>query len=116
MKRIEGQPKGGTAEYQRWYRKNNPEVGSKAQRKWRLKTLYDMTPEEYEHMSEQQGHVCAICEQPQTNKALAVDHNHTTGEVRGLLCENCNRALGKFKDDARLIEKALDYIEEHTDG
>lgn len=99
------------AAYQREYRKRNPEVNKRATRKYALRTKYDMTLEEYENMAEQQGHVCAICEQPQEGKHLAVDHDHKTGEVRGLLCENCNRALGKFKDDPDLVYKAWEYLE-----
>lgn len=72
-----------------------------------------MTIEEYENMAENQNHVCAICEKPQKNKWLAVDHNPNTGEVRGLLCENCNRALGKFQEDPNLVYKAWEYLIDH---
>lgn len=65
-----------------------------------------------------QNGVCAICSKPETSrgsqgalKRLAVDHNHETGEVRGLLCNNCNRAIGFFADDSALVRRAADYLE-----
>ena len=110
MRRIESQPKAGTAEYQRWYRRKNPQVGAAAQRKWRLKTLYNITPEEYDRMMAEQGGVCGICSGTQEGKALAVDHCHTTGAIRGLLCENCYVGIGKLNDDPVLLEKAMRWI------
>jgi hypothetical protein len=70
------------------------EAASRAVRRHRLKTLFDLTPEEYEIMLAAQGGVCAICTRPPKTKRLAVDHNHKTGEVRGLLCARCNQILG----------------------
>jgi hypothetical protein len=75
--------------------------------------------EEYEFLLQKQSNVCAICSKPEvrintfTGKpfALAVDHCHRTGVVRGLLCFNCNIAIGKLKDDAALLRKAADYVE-----
>ena len=67
-------------------------------------------------MYEQQNGVCAICGKPETKvqygkiQPLTVDHNHETGKVRGLLCFNCNIAIGKLKDDIVLLEKAIDYL------
>ena len=110
MKRIEGQPKSGTAEYQRMYRKRRPEVGREAQRRWRMKSIYGTTVEDYDAMFEQQGGVCGICHHPQESKKLAVDHCHETGKVRGLLCENCNTGLGKFKDDPALLDAAKEWL------
>ena len=49
--------------------------------------------------------ICRICG--------AVDHNHTTGQVRELLCENCNRGLGIFKDDPNLLHSAINYLQKH---
>lgn len=44
-------------------------------------------------------------------RRLAVDHNHETGQIRGLLCSNCNRAIGLLRDDAGLMRKAADYVD-----
>lgn len=65
-------------------------------------------------MFKAQGGVCAVCEQPQLGdiKNLAVDHNHETGEVRGLLCNRCNPALA-ILDDPAWLAAALAYVEAH---
>lgn len=79
-----------------------------------LKSKYGITLEEYERMFEEQGGVCAICsEREHQNKLLAVDHCHKTQKVRGLLCSLCNTAIGKLKDDPRLLKKAIEYLEAH---
>lgn len=76
-----------------------------------LERLYGIDRTEYGHMLTLQGGVCAICgETCVSGNALAVDHDHKTGEVRGLLCANCNRGLGLFKDDPERIRKAIEYL------
>lgn len=60
-----------------------------------------------------QGGLCAICRQPERtarNQVLAVDHDHSTGEVRGLLCSHCNRAVGLLADDPARLIRALAYL------
>lgn len=75
-----------------------------------LKT-YGITLQEYETLLEAQGGVCAICgKECVTFENLAVDHDHATGAVRGLLCNNCNHGIGKFKDDPALLKAAADYV------
>jgi len=73
-------------------------------------------------MLDSQNNVCVICGQPETRKAasgktcyLHVDHNHESGEVRGLLCHHCNTGIGAFKEDASLMQKAIEYIEKHNE-
>ena len=61
-----------------------------------LKTKYNITIEQYDEMLDAQGGGCAICGVKPTNKRLAVDHCHTTGKVRGILCTGCNTGLGGF--------------------
>lgn len=83
--------------------------------KWR----YGVTPALYNEMLERQHHVCAICKMPETLidrrtgkvKRLAVDHCHTTGKVRGLLCFNCNSGLGHFRDSSATLRGAISYLE-----
>jgi len=76
----------------------------------RLKTLFSLTIKEYDKILTHQKGVCAICKKPPKTRKLAVDHNHKTGLVRGLVCWRCNSALGKFDDDPVLIEQALTYL------
>lgn len=66
----------------------------------------------YNELFTYQEGCCAICckHQSELKHALAVDHNHTTGHVRGLLCVNCNTILGKLDDDVRLIINCIDYL------
>ncbi len=92
------------------------EYSVRAVRRCNLKKKYDLTPEEYEAMLEKQGGVCAICksEERSGNRVrLAVDHNHKTGKVRGLLCSGCNTALGQFNEDLPRMKAALAYLLEY---
>lgn len=81
-----------------------------------LLRLYGMTMDDYKGRLESQGGVCAICKGPgfkmkdHHNLLLVVDHCHTTGKVRGLLCHNCNRALGLFKDSKGSLGAAIEYL------
>jgi hypothetical protein len=64
-------------------------------------------------LKEQHGccKICGVTEEDASGKRLHVDHNHATGQVRGLLCTRCNTAIGKFKDDPEIIRNAIAYIE-----
>jgi hypothetical protein len=65
----------------------------------------------YEAMLTSQGGVCAICGRPPSEKRrLAVDHDHATGAVRGLLCVPCNQALGRFQDSPDVLAAAAMYV------
>lgn len=77
------------------------------------KAKYGITLEQYNEMFANQGGVCAVCAQPERRKEtdhLAVDHNHATGQVRGLLCSNCNRAIGLLEDDPKRMMAAASYL------
>ena len=80
------------------------------------KYLYGVDANKYVEMFEAQAGHCAICGQPQESftKAFAVDHCHRTGKVRGLLCSNCNSALGKFGDNIHTVISAMEYLREHN--
>lgn len=85
-------------------------------RKNRLRYVYGITVEQYNEMLERQGGLCAVCREEETRtmkgtvKALAVDHDHETGAVRGLLCHDCNTGLGMFGDDPGRLLAATDYL------
>jgi hypothetical protein len=78
------------------------------QRELSLMKKYGLTPEEYDEMAILQGHSCAIC--TDSSSKLHVDHNHATGKIRGLLCNNCNRAIGLLKDDTQVLLNAAEYV------
>jgi hypothetical protein len=100
------------AQTSKW-KKENPDKVAIVERRSLLKKKYGLSLEQYEAMSEAQGHSCAICgghrEQEHTGK-LIVDHCHATGAVRGLLCNTCNRGIGLLKDDPQLLSHALNYL------
>jgi len=98
----------------RKWRKNNPEKVLKQSHKANLKHRYGITPEERHRMLEQQDHRCKICGIHESNKnKFNVDHDHKTGQIRGILCRNCNQGLGFFKDDISLFVKAVTYLKEN---
>ena len=78
-----------------------------------LKGTYGISLDDYNAMLERQSGKCAICKttDPGRRNKFCVDHNHRTGEVRGLLCEECNLGIGKLKDDPEILRKAATYLE-----
>lgn len=78
-------------------------------RQYHLKRRYGMSQVDFERLLALQGGGCAICGAP---GAEHVDHDHRTGNVRGILCFNCNGGLGQFKDDVVTMRKAIDYLKE----
>jgi hypothetical protein len=76
-----------------------------------LKRRFGITPEDYDAMLDRQGGVCAICKrEPRTDISLHVDHDHSTGAVRGLLCFDCNAGIGKFREDVGVLSAAIVYL------
>ena len=93
----------------------NPEYQALHNRKSEYRRKYGITIEDYDRMLEEQNGRCAICRTDKPGGAgarFAVDHNHDTGNVRGLLCNNCNRGLGHLKDSVLLLEQAINYLNE----
>ena len=99
------------------------EKNAKNSKKWRednkeklidkkLKYSYGINLDEYNDIFKKQGGICVICRRPQSavERKFAVDHDHVTGKVRGLLCSRCNLGLGKFMDDINLLYSAIDYL------
>jgi hypothetical protein len=87
---------------------------------WSLRTScvkYGITIERFFEMLDEQGGLCAICLRPcKSGHRLAIDHDHTTGQARGLLCFNCNTAIGKMDEDPGVMRSAADYIERYDKG
>jgi len=86
------------------------------ERAYLLRKLYGMTVEEYDERLASQGGGCAICGAKPGRRSLPVDHDHETGLVRGILCTDCNTALGSFDDDPALLLRAIEYLMEGNDG
>lgn len=113
--------------YQKQYKIDHPEeykarnkIYTRNHRGIKLSERYGITEEEYNELHTKQGGVCAICGKPETMKQkgtlkhLAVDHDHETGKIRGLLCTKCNASIGQMYEDPILLRKAADYIEYHA--
>jgi hypothetical protein len=125
---------------QRYYRENKAKVLARSKeykrghphirRAQRLKTYWpNLNPRErfeaYDKLFVEQNGLCKICKQPETTKhgktgniiPLSVDHNHNTGEIRGLLCSKCNHGLGLFKvdDGIEIVYKILSYLKKEKD-
>ena len=78
-----------------------------------LKRAYGITLDDYDELNTRQEGLCAICLfPPKPGKHLSVDHNHGTKVVRGLLCGDCNRALGQLGDNPIIVQRAVDYLKE----
>lgn len=95
----------------------NPEKWQEHYRRINLWHKFKMTIEDYDKMLEDQNGLCLICERHYSNfkLRLAVDHNHSTGKVRGLLCGSCNSGMGKLQDDVDYLQSAINYLC-RTDG
>lgn len=96
--------------FKRTYYLKNRERKRQIQRRADLRRKYGLSMEDYAAMLASQSWACAVCHKPFTVTAL-VDHCHTLGHVRGLLCNACNVALGRFEDDPERMRRAARYIE-----
>ena len=68
-----------------------------------------MSFEEYQKLGTEQDWKCAICKEYRDR--LCVDHNHLTGKIRGLLCKDCNQGIGFLRDNIKLLENSIKYLE-----
>ena len=99
------------------WKQNNPEKVKSYRtpekvKKYQLQNRHGITLEQFNQMLVAQDGKCAICHMGfKDNKDTCVDHNHKTGQIRQLLCFNCNVGIGKFDDSVRLLQNAVDYLE-----
>lgn len=100
--------------YRETYKNRHPERHRRSAKNQHLRRLYNITIEEFESALEKQGNVCFLCktDHPKGPGSFHVDHCHTHGQIRALLCTGCNLGLGAFKDDPSLLRKAAKYVEE----
>jgi len=96
------------AEYRREYRKGRTAEA----REGHLRRTFGITQADYGALLVEQGGGCEICGKAPGEISLHVDHDHETGEIRGLLCVGCNNALGQFHDDPALLGRAIAYVGE----
>jgi len=77
-----------------------------------LKRKYGITFDEYDKLLKQQNNCCIICgkHQIELKNRLSVDHNHKTGDVRGLLCVSCNSLIGNAKENIQILKNAIEYL------
>lgn len=75
---------------------------------------YDLSTENYQQLRKLQKNACAICREPSRVRELAVDHDHVTNKIRGLLCSKCNMGLGMFKDSIDRLRAAVDYLSKYS--
>jgi hypothetical protein len=122
-----------SSDYKKWYKDNPEKIAvlrekDKEYRKeyysdpkrreqyriWYIIREYNLSEEDYLKLLEKQNNKCKICNKPEkSGRNLAIDHCHKTNKIRGLLCNQCNRALGYLKEDINLFEAAIKYLKEH---
>jgi hypothetical protein len=114
--------------YRAKYKNEHEEEIKEQQKQYRLKypekiknhdllSGHGITLNDYNKMLKEQNNGCAICGNPETDKevnkkvkSLSVDHDHKTGKVRGLLCSKCNKGIGLFQDNIKLLQSAINYL------
>jgi hypothetical protein len=129
QERYIADPAAAIARVKRWQQANADRVSANQRRRRstpearlreraaHLMRKYGMTIEQYDAMLEAQGGGCFICgRSPRDDISLHVDHDHSTGKVRGILCFRCNNALADFNEDATVLQKAIGYLSIHTPG
>ncbi len=107
----------------RKWRTRNATRAKRSARERQLRYKYQLTTDAYNDLLKSQDNKCAICLCEQNSSAygvnisehFAIDHDHRTGKVRGLLCNTCNRALGMFKDDVGTVSRALNYLSNYQE-
>lgn len=116
IKGYDSSTREGRAAYSKAWRLANPEKF----REISLKKTFGIDLRQYGEMMVSQGGKCAICKMAENGTrlgkrlALAVDHNHTTGDVRGLLCRNCNTLIGHAKEDRDRLRSAIAYLDKYN--
>lgn len=107
-------PEKGRAKNRRWRSKNKDKV-KRSNRRNHLQHYYKMSENDFSNLLSKQNFQCAICQtkKPGGKKRFHVDHCHETQKIRGLLCNNCNRGLGYFKDDIIRLKQAIIYLKKN---
>jgi hypothetical protein len=108
--RVRAWQKANPERLKAWRKKNRDRL-NKQLRAIHLRNKFGLTTDEYSRMLESQAGVCALCEAaPTPGISLHVDHDHGTGEIRGLLCVRCNNAIGLLRENPDLMRRAARYV------
>ena len=99
------------------YRTDNQKKVSATRLNWHRKKSYNFPPELFDERFNEQGQACAICKSPDAGGrgAFHADHDHDSSQPRGVLCHNCNVALGNFKDNPEILQAAIDYLNKYSE-
>lgn len=103
--------------YQKGEEPNNRQAKRRDKKARRVEDIvgkYDLSEAEYMEKIAEQKNLCAICGKKDERRVLCVDHDHKTGKVRGLLCNNCNIGLGNLRDDPQILQSAIGYLKKYT--
>lgn len=95
-----------------WYskrNKQNPELEKEKRKEAQLKYKYNISKDDYDSLLVKFDYKCALCN---NSNNLCIDHDHSTGQIRGILCKACNSALGRLGDTQESLEKVLKYLKE----
>lgn len=108
--------------YRKLYSENRDKENKRRYQSY-LKTKYGITLEQKEQLFKAQGRVCAVCNSDNVGRSISgkdvkwpVDHDHKTGKVRGILCHNCNMALGNVKESIDTLKQLISYLEKHNNN
>src|ERR1017187_919744 len=124
----EANPEKNDLEQKRKYKNSLEKYGAETLNEQNKARKFVLTIQEYKNFFIDQDNKCAICFQPETRifkdrntgvmkvSRLCLDHNHETGKNRGLLCHDCNTAIGKMKEDIQRLESAINYLKKHNEG
>lgn len=95
------------------YYKNKNDKDKYIKKLYQIKYYYNLSKEEYEKLVNNCNNSCLICRKSSTElkTGLCVDHSHKTNKIRGLLCQDCNRGLGMFKENIQFLKNAINYLE-----
>lgn len=112
--RRENNPEYYSRKAMEWSKRNREKVLISSRKNW-IKTKYGISIDEYNQKLTQQNNCCAICEKHESTfqRRLAVDHDHTTGKVRDLLCTKCNLAFGYVDENPEILQKMIIYANRH---
>lgn len=97
-----------------YWKRRDPEKVKRVRLKYRLKSEYGLTLEQYDDMLDTQSYCCWTCGLPLLDfltKNICVDHCHATGKVRGILCGKCNKALGLVDESLETLREMINYLE-----